>query len=163
MDDVSSGEDIDWYGAAISAAFGAASGALAATGLGPVAQVALGAALAGAESAIDQGREHGFNNIDYGQVAVDAAIGGISSRANGLTKGDSKHLMQHGKNAAKRVITDIKNDGFKVVVSSIRSAGKYYFSQSNTMFYKPLLNSAGESVASSLLEAACNDVGRTNY
>ena len=58
------GNEIDWAGAGISAAFGAASGALAATGFCVVTQVAGGALLAGTENVISQGRSKGFDNID---------------------------------------------------------------------------------------------------
>ncbi len=111
-----------WEDIGISAAFGAAGGALAATGLPPVTQVLGGAALSAGENIIEQGREKGFDKIDYTEVAVNAAVGAVSSRGNGLTKGTSKHLHKMGNNLGRSMFT-----------SKIQR--KYYFSQTRTLFY----------------------------
>lgn len=140
ISDVVAGERIDWAGAGISAAFGAASGALATTGLGAVAQIAGGAVLAGAENAIEQGRETGFNRIDYGEVAVNAVIGGITSRSNGVSKDASNHLYKQAAVATKRLKATRKYNGFTAMLKAIKPATKYYFSQTSTLFYKPLIN-----------------------
>ena len=140
ISDVVAGERIDWAGAGISAAFGAASGALATTGLGAVAQIAGGAVLAGAENAIEQGRETGFNRIDYGEVAVNAVIGGITSRSNGVSKDASNHLYKQAAVATKRFKATRKYNGFTAMLKAIKPATKYYFSQTSTLFYKPLIN-----------------------
>ena len=151
--DVIAGEEIDWAGAGISAAFGAASGALAATGVGVVAQVAGGALLAGAENAIDQGREKGFDNIDYGEVTVNAIIGGVSSRSNGLSKATSKHLHKQAAVATKRIANSFKHDSFRNIGKTVIATGKYYLSQTKTLFYKPLLDNAKETFKQSVKES----------
>lgn len=151
--DLIAGEKIDWAGAGISAAFGAASGALAATGFGIVTQMAGGAIIAGAENAIDQGREKGFSNIDYGAVAVNAAIGGISSRSNGVSKATSKHLHKQAAMGTKRISASIKHDSLLNIGKTFIATGKYYLSQTKALFYKPLLNDAAESFIGSVREA----------
>lgn len=140
ISDVVSGEEVDWAGAGISAAFGAASGALAATGLGVVAQVAGGAVLAGAENAIEQGLEKGFDKIDYGEVAVNSIIGGVTSRNNGVSKDVSNHLFEQADVAMKRLKMTKKHNGFTAMLKTIKPTTKYYFSQTSTLFYKPLIN-----------------------
>ena len=151
--DLIAGESVDWAGAGISAALGAASGALAATGFGVVTQIAGGALLAGAENAIDQGRDKGFGNIDYGEVAVSAAIGGVSSRSNGISKATSNHLYKQASVATKRISNSIKYDTLRNVGKTALSAGKYYLSQTKSLFYALLLNDATESFVSSVNEA----------
>lgn len=144
--DVMSGEKIDWAGAGISAAFGAASGALAATGFGTVVQVAGGAALAGGENIIEQGREKGFDNIDYVEVAYETVVGGVSSRTNGLDKATKNYMYKYASNAKKQIVSDVKHNGVKVLGKSVASNGKYYFAHTSTLFYKPLMRDAKDSL-----------------
>jgi RHS repeat-associated protein len=143
--DLIAGEKVDWAGAGISAAFGAVSGALAATGLGPVVQIAGGAVMAGAENVIEQGREKGFDNINYGEVAFQAAVGGFSSRTNGLSKATVNHLNKQAAVATKRISNSFKHDTLRDIGKTVIKAGKYYLSQTKTIFYKPLLDDATES------------------
>ena len=150
--DILAGKEVDWAAAGISAAFGAVGGALASTGLGAAAQIVGGAVLSGAENAISQGREKGFNNINYGEVAINAVVGGISSATNGLSKATAKHLNRQGINATKRIFSSAKYNGIKSVGSAIRSASRYYISQTSTLFYKPLINDAFSTVVSSVGE-----------
>ncbi len=158
ISDVVSGEKIDWVGAGISAAFGAASGALAATGLGAVAQVAGGAVLSGAENAIEQGREKGFDNIDYGEVAVNSIIGGVTSRNNGVSKDVSNHLYKQAAVATKRLKSTRKHTGFTAMLKAVKPTVKYYFSQTNTLFYKPLVNDSLSTLISDAKDAICGNL-----
>ena len=148
--DVLAGKEVDWAAAGISAAFGAVGGALASTGLGAAAQIAGGAVLAGAENAISQGREKGFNNINYGEVAISAVIGGVSSSSNGVSTATARHLNRQGINATKRVLSSLKDNGIKSIGRTIRATSRYYVSQTSTLFYKPLISDAFSTVTSSV-------------
>ena len=117
--------EINWRLVGISALSGILSGALASTGVGVVIQISGQAAISGVESFVSQGIKDGFDNIDYGSVAFDALIGGVTSINSGLSKGEAKHLMKQGINTVKNF------RGFA-------KTAKYYFSQTYTMFYKPL-------------------------
>jgi len=127
----SNGEEIDWAQVGISAASGALSGALAATGFGPAAQVVGNALISGAETAISSGIENGFENIDAMEVAMDAIEGGLTSVNNGVGKGTAKHLWKQGD----QLVKNITRKGAK-------KALKYYWSQTANLFYKPLINDA---------------------
>ncbi len=137
-----------WYdGIGISAASGALSGALAATGAGPVVQVIVNAVISGAGNFVSQGLEYGFDNIDYGQVANEAIVGGVTSAGNGLDKGTAKHLMREGINATKNVFSK----GLKKTV-------KYYTSQTASMFYKPLIKDS----INDFLKSTSSDVAKSH-
>jgi len=121
-------------GVGLAAAAGALSGALAATGLPPIVQIVGSAFISGGESVLSQGQEKGFDNIDYGEVVLDTVIGGIAGRNAGLGKGEAKHMMKQGVKATKRI--------FKSAGKEAKKAVKYYFSQTTTMFYEPLVKNA---------------------
>ena len=94
-------------------------------------QFAGNALISAGESIYTQGQEKGYDKINYGEVIVDSVIGGISGSGNSIGKGNGKHLMREGINLTKNV--------FK---KGIKKSVKYYVSQTATIFYKPLLNSA---------------------
>ena len=156
LGDIIAGKEVDLIGAGISAAFGAVGGALAATGFGAVVQIVGGAALAGAENIVEQGREDGFNNIDYGEVAINAVIGGISSRNNGVSKATAGHLFKQDDALTKRILNSIKHDSHEEIGPTIKASLKYYYSQTKTLFYEPLISNAqddfGSSIKGSLVE-----------
>jgi len=60
---------------------------------------------------------------------------------NGLSKGVSKHLMTQGKQATKQIAK-----------KGLRKSAKYYFSQTATMFYKPLIKDAKADVFNALVK-----------
>ena len=70
---------VDWGSVAINAASGAASGLVAATGLGPLVQGGISAAISGVTSVAEQWHSKGFNNIDMKEVALSAGNGGLTS------------------------------------------------------------------------------------
>ena len=158
LSDVIAGEEIDWVGAGISAAFGAVGGALAATGIPPVWQIAGGALLSGVENAIEQGREKGFDKIDGGEVAINAIIGGVSASSNGVSKATSNHLHKQAQAATKRIVNSAKHDTAAGTIQTLKKTVTYYFSQTKTLYYKELaddainelLYSAGSSLAKAL-------------
>ena len=149
--DMIAGEKVDLASAGMSAAFGALNGALAATGLGMTAQVVGGAVLAGAENYCAQGREKGFKNVNYFEVAGNAIVAGFSSRSNGISKSVAKHLNKQGINATNRIIASWKYDKLKGVWKSVVPTYKYYVSQTNTLFYKPLFKDNLETFTDSIL------------
>ncbi len=114
-------------GVLTAAGAGAVSGALAATGLGPVVQVTGNALISATEGFVDQGIENGFDDIAYDEIAYDALIDGMFSVGNGLSKGASNHLMTQGINAAKQIPQ-----------KGISKTAKYYFAQTAKAFYIPL-------------------------
>lgn len=133
---------------AVSAAVGAASGALAASGAGAVVQIAGSAAISAAGSVVSQGLTKGFDNIDYGEVASQAIAGGIAGATGGTSKGTAKHLMQLGKNATHRVTSALLHNGVAAAGKELIKAGRYYISQTATVFIKPVLKEGVESLIS---------------
>ena len=81
----------------------------------------------------------GFDNIDYEEVAFAGVIGGVMGAKGGVNKGTAKNLMKQGVNATKRVWSKCTKQGLKAAGKELVKAGKYYFSQTATLYYKPLL------------------------
>lgn len=136
------GDGKTWAKVGVSMAVGAIEGVVAATPLGAVGQSIVGAVTSGFENACHQAIDKGgFDKVNYGEVAINAAIGGFSARNNGISKGTAAHLKTQErtlKNAAKPF-------GKRV---------KYYYTQTATAFYKPMLQNAKHGIYNSI---------RTNY
>ena len=132
------GDGKTWAKVGVSAAVGAIEGAVAATPLGAVGQSLIGAATSGIENACHQAIDNGgFDKVDYGEVAFNAAIGAFSSRNNGVSKGTAAHLKTQErtlKNAAK----------------PLQKRVKYYYSQTATLFYKPMVQKAKHEIFGSV-------------
>ena len=135
---------------------GAASGALATTGVGIVGIVAGNAAISMAENVANQVVENkGFNNFDVADMLIDAAIGGVSGALGGPGKG-TKHLTNLGKQTVKRTFNTTTNKGIK---AGLKEAGKAfaYYGKNTTKYYKEfrfgiggdVLVSIGTAIASS--------------
>ena len=125
-------------GLATAVLAGAASGALAATGVGFVGIVAGNAAISMAENAANQIIENeGFANFDIGDMLIDGAIGGISGAIGGAGKG-TKHLMNLGKQTVKRTFGTTANRGMK---AGLREAGKAfaYYGKNSASYYKAFI------------------------
>ena len=117
---------------------GAASGALAATGVGIVGIIAGNAGISMAENATNQVIENkGFNNFDIGDMLIDGVIGGVSGAIGGPGKG-TKHLTNLGKRTIKRTFNSITNRGVK---AGLREAGKAltYYVKNSANYYKSFL------------------------
>ena len=99
---------------------GAASGALACTGIGALGMIAANASIAMAENAVNQVVAKGFTNFDVEDMLIDGTIGGISGAIGGPGKG-SKHLTNLGKQSIKRSVNAFKNKGLK---AGIKETGK---------------------------------------
>ena len=111
---------VDWEGVAVSAAAGAVSGALAATGVGLVGQVVANAAISGAENVISQARSG--NEFNEGEFAMSVAIGGLSGLAGG--KGASSGCSQKYLKSANSQLTAGLKSASRITSSSIRTSVK---------------------------------------
>ena len=89
---------VDWGSVAINAASGAASGLVAATGLGPLVQGGISAAISGVTSVAEQWHSKGFNSIDMGEVCKDV---GSSIICDGISAGVSNYLLKNVKSKVK--------------------------------------------------------------
>ena len=135
---------------------GAASGALASTGVGIVGMVAGNAAISMAENTANQIIENkGFNNFDVGDMLIDGAIGGVLGALGGAGKG-TKHLTNLGKQTVKRTFNVTTHKGLK---AGLEEAGKAfaYYGKNTTKYYTEFLRgirsdvivSIGTAIASS--------------
>ena len=149
------GKDItDGLGTAMLA--GAASGALASTGVGLVGMIAGNAAISMAENTTNQIiANKGFNNFDVGDMVTDGVIGGISGGIGGVGRG-SKHLTNLGKQTVKRTINATVNKGVKAGMKEARKA--FAYDGKNTRKYyksflkglpRDFLSTVGTTIASS--------------
>ena len=146
LEQLSENGEVNLQKVLVSTAAGALSGALATVGAAPVVgaliQFTGNAMISAGESILTQAIDNGgFGNLDVSQVISDALLGGLSNIGNGLSKGVSKHLMTQGKQATKQ----ISKKGF-------RKAAKYYFSQTATLFYKPLIKDAKADVFNAMVK-----------
>ncbi len=135
---------------------GAASGALASTGVGIVGMVAGNSAISMAENAVNQVVENtGFVNFNVGDMLIDGLIGGISGAIGGAGKG-TKHLTNLGKQTVKRTLNTTTNRGIK---AGFKEAGKAfaYYGKNSVKYYKGFIKglpsdfvtSVGTTIASS--------------
>ena len=136
-------------GLGIAMLSGAASGALAATGVGVVGMIAGNAAISMAENAANQVIDNkGFSNFDVGDMMVDGVIGGISGALGGAGKG-SKHLTNLGKQTVKRTINATTHKGIK---AGIKEAGKAfsYYAKNSAKYYGDFVRGVPGDVLSSI-------------
>ena len=144
-----SGQEISWAKVGISAAFGAASGALASTGIGVVGMMVGGAALSMAENAVTQVVENkGFNKFDVSDMIYDGVVGGVSGAIGGSGSG-SKHLTNLGKQTLKRTLNAGAHKGLK---AGLKEAGKaaVYYGKNTSKHYKDLISGVPRDFVSSL-------------
>ena len=135
---------------------GAASGALASTGVGLAGMIAGNAAISMAENATNQVIENrGFNNFDVGDMVVDGVIGGISGAISGAGKG-SKYLTNLGKQTVNRTVNTITHRGLKAGLQDAAKAFAYYGKNSAKYYLNfvrgiptDFVSSVGTSLASS--------------
>ena len=114
---------------------GAASGALASTGLGMVSMAIGNAAISMTENVTNQViANRGFNNFNVGDMVIDGVIGGVSGAIGGAGKG-SKNLTNLGKQTVKRTVNVTVNKGIK---AGIKEAGKAfaYYGKNTSKYYK---------------------------
>lgn len=123
----------------VSAVAGGLSGGLACTGLGVGALVASNIAISAAESFINQTIKEGVKNVNYAEVALDGAVGGVTAAIGGKGTG-SKHLNNLGKQATKRIYKSVVKQGAK---SGVKQASKavVYYAKSTKSYYKDFAKS----------------------
>ena len=137
---------------------GAASGALASTGVGIVGMVAGNAAISMAENAADQVIENkGFNNFDVGDMLIDGAIGGVSGALGGTGKG-TKHLTNLGKQTVKRTFNATTNKGLR---AGLKEAGKAfaYYGKNSAKYYKTFV----KGLPSDFISTVGTTIASSNY
>ena len=145
-------------GLAISMLAGAASGALAATGVGIAGMVAGNTAISMAENAANQVIENkGFNDFDVGDMLIDGAIGCISGAVGGAGKG-TKHLTNLGKQTVKRTFNATKNGGLKTGLKEVGKAFAYY-GKNSYKYYKIFV----EDLPYDLLSTVVTTIVSSNY
>lgn len=151
----------DGLGTAVLA--GAASGALASTGVGLVGMAAGNAAISMAENATNQViANKGFNNFDVGDMVTDGVIGGVSGVIGGAGKG-TKHLTNLGKQTVKRTVNTTVNKGIKAGIKEGSKAVAYY-GKSTAYYYKPYFKGLLKDTATSGLSAfASSDYMKYQY
>ena len=119
------GEDVfDGVGSAFLT--GAASGALAATGVGVFGSIVGNAGISMVGNATTQIVENkGFDNFDVGDMLIDGTIGGISGAVGGSGYG-SKHLKTASKQLTKRITNEVVHHGVDTVIREAKKAVTYY-------------------------------------
>ena len=131
-------DKVDWRSVGLSSLSGAASGLLAATGVGLVGSVLGNAAISGGVSLLNQVTDE-EKGISKTAIIADTIFGGIAGGLGGAGKGGSASLKTANKllstnlKSAKSLVTkSIKGTG-KAVVNSIKNYAKNKAVQS---FYK---------------------------
>ena len=143
-------------GLAIAMLAGAASGALASTGVGVSGMVAGNAVISMGENAVNQAVDNGgFDNFDIADMLVDGAVGAVVGAFGGGGNG-SKHYTNLGKQTVKRTLNATANKGFKAGFKEAGKAFAYYgknmskyYAALPVKFRNDLLQSVATSVATS--------------
>ena len=125
-------EGKDWYnGIGTAALTGAASGLLAASGVGIVASIARNAAISMAGNAADQIIDnHGFENFNVGDMLIDGAAGAIAGAIGGNGMGKSVNIKTLNGRLTKKIMSGSKE--------IIKKGVKYYFSQTGKLYARHL-------------------------
>ena len=143
-----SGQEINLAEVGIAALSGAASGALAATGVGVLGMIAGNAAISMAENTANQViTNKGFSNFNVGDMLIDGVIGGALGAIGGHGKG-TKHLNNLGRRTIKRSFSTGTHKGMKAGLKEFRKALVYY-SKNTKSYYKKYLRSLPFELASS--------------
>ena len=150
----------DGLGTAIIA--GAASGALAATGVGVVGMALGNAAISMAQNAADQVIENeGFENFDVGDMLYDGVVGGTIGAMGGPGKG-SKHLTNLGKQTMKRTFNEASHKG---IGSGIKAAGKAfaYYGKNTKQYYIEFFRNTPSNLFSSIGSSITNEAVKQQF
>ena len=149
----------------VGAAFisGAASGALASTGVGIVGSIVGNAGISMIGNAATQVVENkGFDDFDVGDMLIDGAIGGISGAIGGGGSG-SKHLNKLGKQTIKRTLNTTVNKGVKEGIKELGRAFSYY-AKNTRAYYIALKNGIWKDVAiETTISIASSDFMKYQY
>jgi len=119
-------------GLGTAAMTGAASGVLAASGVGLVGSIAGNAAISmGGNAAKQVVKNRGFHNFDARDMLVDGVIGGVSGAVGGSGMGKSVKLLKLNSQLTKKV--------FSGSTQAVTQGAKYYLSQTKTLYKNFLL------------------------
>ena len=133
---------VDWGRVGTATLAGAASGALASTGIGAVGQMVGGATISMANNAVDQVVENkGFNNFDVGDMLIDGAIGAAAGRIGGAGAGNNA-LKSSAKLMNKNIISSVKNGTKNGVKGAIN---RYANSRPVQRYYSGLIRGTGRA------------------
>ena len=120
-------------GVGMAALSGAASGALASTGVGLVGSIAGNAAISMVSNVTNQMiKNQGFNNFDTASLVVDTVIGGVSGAIGGRGFG-SNHLKTASNQLTKRVTNAVTHNGVSVAAKEIKKAVVNYAKNTITL------------------------------
>ncbi|MGN0799385.1 MAG: RHS repeat-associated core domain-containing protein [Christensenellales bacterium] len=133
--DLVAGDEIDWKAAGISAASGAASGFLAATGVGLAGQVAGNAIISGVTNVVTQIATKPASEFSWAELGTEIAVGAVS----GLVGGKGASYVPKA--------STITNVTFKTTVKTLGS--------------KPTVRKATKAVVKSLAKAARVVLGKS--
>ena len=126
----------------VGAAFisGAASGALASTGVGIVGSIVGNAGISMIGNAATQVVENkGFDDFDVGDMLIDGAIGGISGAVGGAGYG-SNHLKSASKQLTKRITNEMVRHGVDTVIRETKKAVTYYVKSVGGMLKRGIID-----------------------
>lgn len=126
----------------VGAAFisGAASGALASTGVGIVGSIVGNAGISMIGNAATQVVENkGFDDFDVGDMLIDGAIGGISGAVGGVGYG-SNHLKSASKQLTKRITNEMVRHGVDTVIRETKKAVTYYVKSVGGMLKRGIID-----------------------
>ena len=132
-----------WAKIGVSAATGAASGALAASGVGIVGSIAGSAAISMASNAAGQVIDnHGFDDFDVGDMLFDGAVGAVCGAwgGQGASYGNTAGIMSAGKKMMGNLTS--------------RSAWRYYSTQAHRKGGEYVLKELGKSLGKSAFGVA---------
>ncbi len=122
---------------------GAASGLLAATGVGLVGQIAGNAVLSAAADVATQYKERGFSKISIDQVAAHGVVGGIGGALGGKGLG-TKALNNLGAQTVKRTGRQLVHQGFRAAATEVKKASAHYMKSAGYV-YLPMAYSFAKS------------------
>ena len=105
---------------------GAASGALGATGIGVIGLAVGNAAISAGASIIEQSASNSsIGDVNVGEVAFDAVVGGAFGAVGGGGSGDD-YLRYLGKQTRKRFSNELTHQGFAAGIKEGKKAMVYY-------------------------------------
>ena len=137
-------------GLATATLSGAASGLLAASGVGIVGSVVGNAAISMAGNMADQIIENkGIDNFDVGEMVYEGVVGGVMGTLGGPGTG-TKNLMRQGINSVASTAKTFAREGVKAGVKKIGKAAAYYCGQTR-YFYDALKRSIPADIMNSIV------------
>jgi hypothetical protein len=148
--------EIDFAKTAIAFGAGAASGALAATGVGLAGQIAGNGLISGASNIMDQLNSNcgDFSGLDKMELAENIALGFVAGYAGGPGANSNGHLMNLGKQLTHRLSNAFEHKTGDALKSEITKALGYYIKNSggiNKEMIKGIIRSSIPSLMNEVL------------